>query len=140
MRLRPDQRPLVTPGAHDHDQEESRSDRDLVCAQCGALICRHRDRLTIEGRHCWDKVNPAGIHFRILCFAAAPGCIPVGEPVTEFSWFRGYAWSVAICAACSIHLGWLFSSETATEGFFGLIEDALRESAGGRPEPESLFP
>lgn len=31
-------------------------------------------------------------------------------PSTEFSWFPGYAWQIALCKRCQIHIGWRFTS------------------------------
>jgi len=32
-----------------------------------------------------------------------------GRPTTEFSWFEGYSWQVAVCSECGEHLGWRFA-------------------------------
>lgn len=27
-----------------------------------------------------------------------------GHPTAEYSWFRGYAWTIAVCSHCGAHL------------------------------------
>jgi hypothetical protein len=40
----------------------------------------------------------------------ADGAVVVdGGPVPHASWVEGYAWSVAFCATCGGHAGWLFT-------------------------------
>ena len=76
-------------------------------------------------------VNPAGILYRIRCFASAPGCTEAGEFTTEYTWFAGFAWRYALCASCWEHVGWVYRrSAEASDGlgaFFGLIADKLVE-------------
>jgi cereblon len=68
--------------------------------------------------------NPAGILYEILTLGDAHNLIFVGPPTTEFTWFTGYAWDVAHCAACTSHLGWRYlqvSPSPETPCFFGLL-------------------
>lgn len=58
----------------------------------------------------------------------APVLSPV--PVSENSWFTGYAWRVATCPSCRAHIGWKFEPEAASAGsqsFFALVLDYLIE-------------
>ncbi|HET9931771.1 MAG TPA: cereblon family protein [Polyangiaceae bacterium] len=98
----------------------------LVCAHCGAFVTSREQRIEIDGEHAHTFVNPAGMIFRIGCFAVAPGVASVGEGSGDFTWFRGFVWQVALCRGCGEHLGWLFSSNAMR--FFGLILDRLAES------------
>jgi hypothetical protein len=45
-----------------------------------------------------------------------------GPPTAEASWFPGFVWEVALCAACKTHLGWAFHGES---DFLGLVLDRL---------------
>ncbi|MEJ5358272.1 MAG: cereblon family protein [Desulfobacterales bacterium] len=101
----------------------------IRCRACGAGIARPVDRIAVGGRHRHRFANPYGIVFEIGCFAAADGCVPVGTPTEEFTWFSGHRWQVALCAACRTHLGWRFAP-AAGNGFFGLILERLVEPAG----------
>ncbi len=101
----------------------------LICAQCGGGITKPESQISIDGGHKHTFANPHGIVFEIGCFAQALGCLAIGEATADFSWFRGYKWRIAICARCSIHLGWRFESG-AGDSFFGLILDRLRSISG----------
>ncbi len=110
------------PGAAQRPAEEPW----IRCRACGAGIARPADRIALGGRHRHRFANPYGIVFEIGCFGAADGCLAVGNPTEEFTWFSGYAWQVALCAACRTHLGWRFSA-TGGSRFFGLIVERLVE-------------
>eukprot|EP00435_Cladocopium_sp_Y103_P006877 s142_g2.t1 len=66
-----------------------------------------------------------------------------GEATAEFSWFPGFAWSMAHCANCYCHLGWAFEAETAAQeepdpaskpdvAFFGLVLTMLELHRAGK--------
>jgi hypothetical protein len=101
----------------------------LLCAACGHAITSERERIAVKGRHDHHCVNPAGLIFHIGCFRDARGCRVRGAATTEFTWFPGFAWRYAVCAACGEHLGWRFDAEA--DGFFGLVLDRLRSGAEG---------
>src|SRR5262245_33275389 len=81
-------------------------DRAVRCAACGAAVAREVDRLERDGAHEHTFFNPAGIVFAIALYSAADGAQPVGDADATFTWFPGFAWRVAHCAACRAHLGW----------------------------------
>jgi hypothetical protein len=97
-------------------------DAPLRCARCGHVVTRERHRITVNGRHTHTRVNPHGIVFHFGCFTVAEGCLVRGPPTAEDSWFAGYFWEFAHCAACHAHLGWAFHGDGS---FFGLILDRL---------------
>ena len=68
-------------------------------------------------------MNPEGTVFVIGCFAQAPGCVAIGAPMLEWTWFPGCRWQVALCRACGEHLGWRY---TGADTFHGLILERLR--------------
>jgi hypothetical protein len=95
----------------------------ILCRRCGRYITSGKQRISVNGSHQHTFANPEGISFHIGCFARVQGCSFVGEPTGEWSWFRGYAWSVAYCAGCGLHLGWRYSS--ADDVFHGLVLRSL---------------
>jgi len=122
-------------GAHDPDEREDTGDdakRVLVCATCLQVVTTTASRIEVGGAHAHTFANPLGFVFHIGCFAVAPGCVPVGEASTEFTWFAGFAWRAATCRGCREHLGWLFRS--THRRFHGLILDRLAEVEEPRPE------
>lgn len=96
----------------------------LRCAVCSHAVTSARARCEVGGAHEHTFMNPAGLVFRIGCFSEAPGCTAIGPPSTEWSWFAGAAWRVALCASCRTHLGWSFEGEGAGR-FWGLVLDRL---------------
>lgn len=103
-----------------------REDRLILCRNCGNSVTSADLMITIRGQHSHTFTNPAGIVYTIGCFSKADGCMVHGMPTTEFSWFEGFGWSIALCGACLIHLGWFYQS--GSEAFFGMILDRLIES------------
>ena len=106
------------------DQTDSGS--FLLCANCLHLITPRQAAISVNGAHRHTFANPHGLVFTIGCFQQAPGCGAASEATAEFSWFAGFYWRVAVCAACLSHLGWRFSSDGSA--FYGLILDRLVES------------
>jgi hypothetical protein len=100
--------------------------RVLACDACRAPITTDAERIEVDGAHGHAFANPAGYVFEIGCFAAAPGCVVHGEPTQEDTWFAGFAWSYADCAACRQHLGWCYQRTDVR--FFGLILRRLVEN------------
>jgi len=103
--------------------DSTRSERAIRCRRCGAAVTHAAAAGEVDGEHLHTFFNPAGILFEIRCFDTAEGCEVHGDRTTEFTWFPGYAWNYAACAACAEHLGWHFQGPG--RGFFGLIRDRL---------------
>jgi hypothetical protein len=98
----------------------------LACAGCLRPVTTGAARTAVAGAHEHTFANPAGFQFHIGCFARAIGCLAVGEPTMDWTWFSGYSWQVERCATCGDHLGWLFRAEAHL--FHGLILDRLVEA------------
>ncbi|KAL9230351.1 hypothetical protein vseg_005714 [Gypsophila vaccaria] len=85
---------------------------DLVrCKNCQTVIARRSDLLVMstEGP-LGTYVNPYGCVHETLTLHKANGLALIGRPSTESSWFPGYAWTIANCASCERHMGWLFTA------------------------------
>ena len=100
-------------------EEESESEKSVRCKNCGFDITS--PSLAIEP-HEHTFRNPAGFSFHLVCYSDAEGAVNVGSPTTEASWFKGYAWTFAICGQCQMHLGWWYSG---SDTFAGLIATRL---------------
>lgn len=109
---------------------EAKKEKRLFCALCRHPITHQDERIPVNGRHEHTYTNPGGYTFRISCFHEAGGCIAIGEATTAHTWFKGYAWQVAICASCERHLGWRF--QAPADYFHGLIFDRLTSVADSR--------
>jgi len=98
----------------------------IVCRACRHRVTSAGARREVNGAHRHVFFNPGGFVFDLACFAAAPGVSLTGNPSTEFTWFPGYAWRIALCGGCYEHLGWRYQGEGT---FFGLIWDRLDEES-----------
>lgn len=118
------------PGAEDETSRDHDLDaeRAILCGSCGAPVTDLDAATAVAGNHAHTFFNPAGYRFEIGCFTRAPGCVNLGIPTDEFSWFPGYRWSFSACGGCGNHLGWRFSSDDGGL-FWGLILKELK-----RPE------
>lgn len=106
-------------------QDDAAKGSRILCAQCRHPVTRQGERMTVDGAHDHRRTNPAGYRFHFGCFRAAPGCSTQGAASLEHTWFAGYAWKIALCASCLVHLGWRF--ERGADGFYGLILERLAE-------------
>jgi hypothetical protein len=98
----------------------------LLCRFCGHAITSPKESISFEGRHSHTFMNPAGIVYTIGCFSEAKGCSLYGNPSSEYTWFTGYRWTVALCGRCGGHMGWHYSSGESS--FYGLILENLSEN------------
>ncbi|MBT9583163.1 hypothetical protein IV102_07430 [bacterium] len=104
---------------------QAQPEKAIVCRDCGHEITRHRSAIEVGGAHEHTFRNPGGYSFHVLCFGEAPGCLNAGQPSQEATWFAGYAWSFALCAACHGHLGWCYRGPGEPVQFAGLIATRL---------------
>lgn len=100
--------------------------RIVVCKTCGRAVTTPQARIAVNGSHKHVFCNPHGIVFETACFSIAPGTSALGSPSTEFSWFAGYSWQIAICTGCAAHIGWKFIGPSP-DAFYGLIVQKIEE-------------
>lgn len=116
----------TSPGSETEREEDSA----FLCAVCEAEISWRRALFAMRASSFVQVFpNPLGHMKVIYTFRDAASVRVAGGQTTEFTWFAGYAWSVAYCARCNSHLGWLFQAVASAEpsSFFGLLKDALVE-------------
>lgn len=83
----------------------------IRCKTCEALIARRTDMLVMSNEGPLGAyVNPHGYVHEVMTLNKANGLVVIGYPVQEFSWFPGYAWSIAECSTCESQMGWLFTA------------------------------
>ena len=116
------------PESYEQEEKKDFHSRNLICKVCSGKVTSKKDQFTKNGCDEHGFFNPHGIAFVLGCFNRAPGCVISGDPSTEFSWFKGYTWSFAMCVHCREHLGWFFQGRDG-DSFFGLILLKLREDA-----------
>ena len=106
------------------DEPEEETVGAIVCRQCLHTITFATEHRIINGAHIHTFANPEGIIFEIGCYHDAIGCGYIGSASSEFTWFDGYVWRIAVCGSCLVHLGWRFSGADG-HFFHGLITSRL---------------
>ena len=107
------------------DDADSREDEapGILCSECRNLVTMPDFRIIVNDSHTHVFANPSGLVFEIGCFKEAGGVICSPDSSSEFSWFPGCRWRIAVCRLCAQHLGWYFFSDSLC--FHGLILDKL---------------
>ncbi|MCG8379664.1 MAG: cereblon family protein [Proteobacteria bacterium] len=113
---------LTDPQAEQENSVESEQTKKLFCHVCKHHITDLDQAISINNSHTHTFTNPAGYTYTINCFRSATGCLTVGDPTNEFTWFGGYEWQIALCQSCKEQLGWLFTNDNE---FYALINDRL---------------
>ncbi|GFQ07011.1 protein cereblon [Phtheirospermum japonicum] len=96
----------------------------LHCKTCQTLIAKRSDMLVMSGDGPLGAyANPYGFVHEVMTLMKTDGIAVSGPPVKEFSWFPGYAWSLAECITCGTQLGWHFSASSKKlrpQAFWGI--------------------
>ncbi|XP_032522838.2 protein cereblon-like isoform X3 [Danaus plexippus] len=113
----------------------------LCCASCATVVARREDifAMSSEGVHA-NYSNPGGYMHDIVTVSRASNTAPGGAPSSEFSWFPGYSWTVALCSSCTSHVGWRFDARRRTlrpQHFYGLCRNFVRPRCDGDSSPAS---
>eukprot|EP00794_Sanderia_malayensis_P007566 gene7566-8404_t len=103
----------------------------LYCAECGNSITNKKElfSLSVKGPLA-AYVNPGGYVHETVTFYKATGLRLRGSASEENSWFPGYAWTIAECSSCSMHMGWRFTACTkglTPSKFWGLARASLKQ-------------
>jgi hypothetical protein len=113
------------PIGEEEEKREVGPIKAIWCRFCGSEVTGTDQKIAVHGSHTHTFFNPTGIVFELGCFSAAPGCRKAGEATSEFTWFAGHVWRIALCRRCNSHLGWFF--EKGDQSFYGLILTKIRE-------------
>uniref|UniRef100_A0A7S3Z5K1 CULT domain-containing protein n=2 Tax=Lotharella globosa TaxID=91324 RepID=A0A7S3Z5K1_9EUKA len=91
------------------------SPRNFITERVGtwgkAVYAYELDVLGVEA-WCYSATNPTANRFDVIRTnpSVASSAVRISHrPTTEHTWFPGFAWQMASCAACDSHLGWGFS-------------------------------
>lgn len=80
--------------------------------------------------HHHGRISAGYIHETNTVFKTVENSVYLqGMPCTQFSWFPGYAWQIAVCKQCNGHLGWKF---TVAPGSRNLVPKKFYGLAGAR--------
>lgn len=106
-------------------------DKIFVCFSCDSFIARQSDifPMSKEGPH-GMYCNAAGIiHDTVTLYHAQGLQLSHDPPSIECTWFPGYAWTIASCNNCDIHMGWKFTAverHLKPKAFWGLTRTSLK--------------
>uniref|UniRef100_UPI00358E20E6 protein cereblon n=1 Tax=Myxine glutinosa TaxID=7769 RepID=UPI00358E20E6 len=102
----------------------------LCCKNCRCEITTQSDIFSLSRSGPMAAyVNPHGYVHEALTVHKTTNVNLAGRPSTQYSWFPGYAWTIAQCRHCGHHVGWKFSAtykELTPPKFWGLTRSALR--------------
>lgn len=109
---------------------------DLIrCKSCKTIIAKRSDMLVMSSEGPLSAyVNPGGYVHEIMTLYRANGLALIGPAVAEYSWFPGYAWTIATCATCKTQMGWLFTArdkKLKPSSFWGIRCCQLAEEMHG---------
>ncbi|XP_005103222.1 uncharacterized protein LOC101845563 [Aplysia californica] len=120
----------------------------LLCRKCGYELAEAEDLIsvpsTLAHRQRNDSMgggeraliqlfkNPQGAYFEVITLTNAH-VEKANEKYAADSWFPGFAWSIASCPKCGVHIGWGFDAITNSvqemkiklSSFVGLIMDKV---------------
>ncbi|KOX73264.1 Protein cereblon [Melipona quadrifasciata] len=106
-------------------------DKIFVCCNCDSYIGRQSHMFPMskegpQGTYC----NPSGIiHETVTLYHAQGLALSNNPPSINYTWFPGYAWTVATCKYCGDHMGWKFTAvqnNLKPKAFWGLIRKSLK--------------
>ncbi len=106
-------------------ESKEKEEKYILCRQCENKITLPNQKIEVAGEFEHTFLNPGGHVFKIGCFQSADGCISLGVPTAEWTWFEGFEWQPALCNQCNTHLGWFYRSLNH-QNFFGLILGLLK--------------
>ena len=120
----------ATPGSQSASDFAVAVDRGIFCARCATRVSHPDAVFRMDPRGPVAAfANPAGFLRRIVTVRVAESLTFAGDPTTNFTWFPGYAWTVALCATCGGHLGWRYDAVSGATPlrFYGLVTEAVHE-------------
>ena len=74
-------------------------------SRCSLQVGRMGDLVAMsEAGAAGAFLNPHGFVHDMVTLGGTVNVMPHGRPETLNSWFPGYAWTLAYCRSCSLHL------------------------------------
>ncbi|KAJ4822785.1 hypothetical protein Tsubulata_020512 [Turnera subulata] len=106
---------------------------DLIqCKNCRSVIARRSDMLVMSTEGPLGAyVNPHGFVHEVMTLNKANGLVLIGRPSAEYSWFPGYAWTIANCSTCERQIGWRFTAtkkKLKPQSFWGIRSSQVADT------------
>lgn len=81
----------------------------IRCRNCLTRIGRRSDMVAASSDSAiGSNSKPHSFVKEMITVCNASGLALHGDPSKAHSWFPGYTWTIALCAACESNIGWLF--------------------------------
>ncbi|KAL1117028.1 hypothetical protein AAG570_004356, partial [Ranatra chinensis] len=105
------------------------SSKVYSCRTCRTQVGHQRDvfAMSVEGAQN-TYVNPHGFLHETITLRRVMNLSLVGSRSTQYSWFPGYSWCIAVCETCHGHIGWQFVAtkrRMSPRKFWGLSRQSL---------------
>ncbi|KAL8109966.1 uncharacterized protein LOC141672116 [Apium graveolens] len=82
----------------------------IRCKNCQEIVAKRSDMLEMSSDGPLGAyLNTRGYVHEIVTLLKVNGLSLVGHPSEEYSWFSGYAWTIACCTNCECQMGWCFT-------------------------------
>ncbi|CAN6341344.1 unnamed protein product [Urochloa humidicola] len=105
----------------------------IKCRNCQSHIAKRSDMVVMStDGPLGAYVNPHGCVHETITVSKATGLALAGSPSTVHSWFPGYSWTIASCADCESHMGWLFRATRKNlrpRSFWGIRSSQIADDA-----------
>lgn len=103
----------------------------IRCKHCLALIARRGDKVVMSSDDTVGAyVKPYDSAQEVITVHNASGLALHGNPSKDHSWFPGYTWTIALCAACESNIGWLFRADKRNlvpKSFWGIRSSRISD-------------
>ncbi|XP_055587816.1 protein cereblon-like [Uranotaenia lowii] len=116
----------------------------FCCKKCDRRIANYADMFAMSKQGVSSSYcNPSGfVHETLTVYRTVVRTVRTStKPSTDFSWFPGYSWQIAICNACNNHVGWKFIATRRgykPKKFYGLCGKSIRVASDRRLEDNEL--
>ncbi|KQK09689.1 hypothetical protein BRADI_2g49550v3 [Brachypodium distachyon] len=114
----------------------------MRCRNCLVLIARRSDMVVISnGCPVGAYVKPFDGAQEMITVYNASGLALYGNPSEVHSWFPGYTWTIALCAACESNIGWLFSAakkNLVPKSFWGIRSSQILDDTQSAQDRSSM--
>ncbi|ONK79086.1 uncharacterized protein A4U43_C01F2800 [Asparagus officinalis] len=114
----------------------------ICCKNCHTLIAKRSDMVIMSSDGPLNAyVNPHGYVHEAITVYNATALALWGSPSKEHSWFPGYAWTIANCATCESHMGWLFTATKKNllpRSFWGIRSSQVADDTSNIEREASL--
>lgn len=114
--------------------------RQIFCHRCSQFFAVLDDIIVVSETDSGVFVNAGGHLHDILLLKAVQNGEFDDTAHAEFSWFPGYAWSIAYCGRCDEHIGWRFISlrEDVRPNHFWALSQSQISYKGEERENEQI--